>query len=135
MTTWGKKDYWATLCEVLGSDRADCEDYVIVKFFLLKMLGIDTSKLYFTHVKATKYKFSSHLVLTYYPTYDAIPYVLDNLNQKVLPATARNDLVVLGTYSSDDLNNVAHSPLGKKLRAAAQQEKPFNDLGIKLSPP
>lgn len=133
--TWGKPDYWATLFEIVGTDRADCEDYVIAKFFILKELGVDTSKLYFTHVRAMKYKFSSHLVLTYYPQYESVPYVLDNLYQKVLPATQRGDLVVIGTYSSNDLNDLVHSPLGNKLRASQQQTKPFNDLGITRGSP
>ena len=38
--TGGEVDYWATPAESIGSDGADCEDFSIAKYFLLKELGV-----------------------------------------------------------------------------------------------
>src|SRR5262245_10860403 len=35
---WGAEDYWATPAESVASNGADCEDYTIAKYFLLKEL-------------------------------------------------------------------------------------------------
>lgn len=37
---WGKKDYWATPLEFLGSNGGDCEDFTIAKYFSLLELGV-----------------------------------------------------------------------------------------------
>jgi predicted transglutaminase-like cysteine proteinase len=43
MSDWaqyGVEDYWATPLETLGSGAGDCEDYAIVKYFVLRESGI-----------------------------------------------------------------------------------------------
>ena len=50
---WGKNDYWATPIEFLARDAGDCEDFSIAKYFTLKEMGMDVSKLRITYVKAT----------------------------------------------------------------------------------
>ncbi len=59
-TTYGVSDYWATRLEFIGRDKADCEDYVIAKYFTLKELGVSPKKLYMTYAKSLKYK-TAHL--------------------------------------------------------------------------
>ena len=76
METWGTKDYWATRMEFLGKDRGDCKDYATAKYFTLKQLGVPTSKMYLSYVKATKQKIA-HMVLTYFETKQSIPLVLE----------------------------------------------------------
>jgi predicted transglutaminase-like cysteine proteinase len=56
----------------------DCEDFSLAKYFTLKLLGIPEEKLKLTYVKAWKIN-QAHMVVTYYPTPDAEPLVLDNL--------------------------------------------------------
>jgi predicted transglutaminase-like cysteine proteinase len=127
--TWGVSDYWATRYEFIGKDRADCEDYVIAKYFTLKDLGVPTSKLFMTYAKSIRYK-SAHLVLTYYATPHSIPLVLDNYNYKILSASRRDDLVPIYSFSGDELFNAKQAQIGKMLPAATKQTRPWDELVI-----
>ena len=49
---WGEEDYWATPAESMASNGADCEDYTIAKYFLLKELGVPIARLRLTYVKS-----------------------------------------------------------------------------------
>ena len=42
---WQQDDYWATPYEILTTAGADCEDYVIAKYYSLRQLGVDTANL------------------------------------------------------------------------------------------
>lgn len=128
-TTWGISDYWATRYEFIGKDRADCEDYVIAKYFTLKELGVPTSKLYMTYAKSIRYK-TAHLVLTYYETPKSIPLVLDNYNFKILPASVRDDLIPIYSFSGDELFNAKQAQIGKMVPAATRQKRPWDELVI-----
>ncbi len=103
---WGQNDYWATPIEALLKGAGDCEDYAIAKYFSLKFLGVPVSKLRITYVKARIGGPSStitqaHMVLTYYPTPDAEPLVLDNLIGEIRPASRRGDLLPIFSFNSD----------------------------------
>ncbi len=128
-TTWGVSDYWATRLEFIGKDRADCEDYVIAKYFTLKELGVPPSKLFMTYAKSLRYK-TSHLVLTYYETPKSTPLVLDNYNYKILPASTRDDLVPIYSFSGDELFNAKQAQIGKMVPAATRQTRPWDELII-----
>jgi predicted transglutaminase-like cysteine proteinase len=127
--TWGMSDYWATRLEFIGRDKADCEDFVIAKYFTLKELGIPTSKLYMTYAKSLRYK-TAHMVLTYYETPKSVPLVLDNYNYKILPATVREDLIPIYSFSGDELFNAKQAQIGKMVPAAARQTRPWDELVI-----
>ena len=99
---WGQVDYWATPYEALGTNGADCEDYVIAKYYSLRQLGVDTKKLRITYVKALRYN-QAHMVLTYFPTPDAVPYVLDNLIKSIRPASERRDLAPVYSFNADGM--------------------------------
>jgi len=99
---WGKVDYWATPYEALGTNGADCEDYVIAKYYSLRQLGVDTRKLRITYVKALRYN-QAHMVLTYFPTPDAVPLVLDNLIKRIRPASERRDLAPVYSFNADGM--------------------------------
>ncbi|WP_286720091.1 transglutaminase-like cysteine peptidase [Thalassolituus sp. UBA2009] len=99
---WGRDDYWATPYEALGSDGGDCEDYVIAKYYSLRKLGVDTSKLRITYVKAIRLN-QAHMVLTYFPTPDAVPLVLDNLIGIIAPASERGDLSPVYSFNGDGM--------------------------------
>ncbi|MDD2368062.1 MAG: transglutaminase-like cysteine peptidase [Sulfuricurvum sp.] len=127
--TWGVSDYWATRYEFIGKDRADCEDYVIAKYFTLKDLGVPTSKLFMTYAKSLRFK-TAHMVLTYYATPRSVPLVLDNYNYKILPATQRDDLVPIYSFSGDELFNAKQAQIGKMVPAATRQRRPWDELII-----
>lgn len=126
---WGISDYWATRYEFIGKDKGDCEDYVIAKYFTLKELGVPTSKLFMTYAKSLKYK-TAHMVLTYYATPRSEPLVLDNYNFKILPASQRDDLIPIYSFSGDELFNAKQAQIGKMVPAAAKQTRPWDELII-----
>ncbi|WP_310440480.1 transglutaminase-like cysteine peptidase [Sulfuricurvum sp.] len=130
--TWGESDYWATRYEFIGKDKADCEDYVIAKYFTLKELGVPPSKLFMTYAKSIRYK-TAHLVLTYYETSRSVPLVLDNYNYKILPASKRNDLIPIYSFSGDELFNAKQAQIGKMVPASTRQKRSWNELVITRS--
>jgi predicted transglutaminase-like cysteine proteinase len=87
---------------MLGSYGADCEDYVIAKYFTLKELGIPTDQLRITYVRALNLG-ESHMVLAYYPTPGADPLILDNLRGDIRPASERTDLEPVYSFNDEDL--------------------------------
>ncbi len=99
---WGVEDYWASPTEMLGSFGGDCEDYSIGKYLSLKEIGVPIDKLRITYVRALRIG-ESHMVLAYYPTPDADPLILDNLNGTILPASERPDLEPVYSFNDDDL--------------------------------
>jgi predicted transglutaminase-like cysteine proteinase len=99
---WGEVDYWATPAEAVASNGADCEDYTIAKYFLLKELGVPIAKLRLTYVKSVKLN-QAHMVLAYYARPDAVPLVLDNLEQRVRPASQRPDLIPVYSFNDEEV--------------------------------
>lgn len=99
---WGQKDYWATPYESLTTHGADCEDFVIAKYYTLKELGVEVEKMRITYVKALRIN-QAHMVLTYFPTPDAIPLVLDNLIGKIYSADRRKDLEPVYSFNGSGM--------------------------------
>lgn len=99
---WHEVDYWATPVQSLRKGRADCEDYAIAKYITLRHLGIPEEQLRITYVKALRYN-RAHMVLTWYATPTAIPLVLDSLQNTILPATQRNDLLPVYAFNNSGL--------------------------------
>lgn len=121
---WNKKDYWATPFEFLAKDKGDSEDFVFAKYFtLVNELNIDSKKLFFTYVKS-KQKKVSYMVLTYYKTKKSIPIILDSINYKALPASKRQDIVPIYSFSakSAGLNK------SQKSKFKASQSLKFRNL-------
>ena len=127
MSVWGVKDYWATRMEFLGKDKGDCEDYATAKYFTLKQLGVPTSKMYLSYVKATKQKIA-HMVLTYFETKTSVPLVLDNYNKRILPATQRPDLVPIYSFNGDSLYLAKQKGLGKEVPSGNKKNKKWTRL-------
>ena len=100
---WGKEDYWATPIEFLSTDGGDCEDFSIAKYFTLRALGVPDDRLRITYVKETVIYNQAHMVLAYFPTPDAEPLVLDNINPTILPASRRTDLVPVYSFNGSNL--------------------------------
>ena len=99
---WNKRDYWATPIEFLTHDAGDCEDFSIAKYFTLKEMGMDISKLRITYVKALTLN-QAHMVLAYYPTPNSEPLILDNINKRIKPASERKDLHPVYSFNADAL--------------------------------
>jgi predicted transglutaminase-like cysteine proteinase len=99
---WRQEDYWATPVEFLISNGGDCEDFSIAKYYTLKELGVDVRKMSLAYVKALELN-QAHMVLTYYPSEDAVPLVLDNLIGEIKTADQRPDLLHVYTFNGDNL--------------------------------
>jgi predicted transglutaminase-like cysteine proteinase len=99
---WREVDYWATPAESVGSNGADCEDFSIAKYFLLKELGVPIARLRLTYVKSLRLN-QAHMVLAYYAHPDADPLVLDNLEDTVRPASQRRDLVPVYSFNDEEV--------------------------------
>ena len=99
---WGKMDYWATPTEFLATNGGDCEDFAIAKYLTLREIGVPAERLRITYVKAMTLN-QAHMVLTYYPTPDAEPLVLDNLQPDIKPASQRQDLIPVYSFNGDNL--------------------------------
>jgi predicted transglutaminase-like cysteine proteinase len=95
---WGQVDYWATPAESIGSEGGDCEDYAMAKYYMLRELGVPLERLRITYVKARV----AHMVLAYYARPDAEPLILDNLDDRVNPASERPDLVPVYSFNDDE---------------------------------
>lgn len=100
---WGKEDYWATPVEFLSTNGGDCEDYSIAKYFTLRALGVPDDKLRITYVKELVIYNEAHMVLAYFPTPDAEPLILDNINKSIRPASARTDLLPVYSFNGSGL--------------------------------
>lgn len=88
---WGKKDYWATPLEFLGSNAGDCEDFTIAKYFSLLELGVSDKKLRLVYVKAITLN-QFHMVLAYYSKPSAEPILLDNIDPEIKKASKTQGL-------------------------------------------
>jgi predicted transglutaminase-like cysteine proteinase len=104
---WGQLDYWASPLESLGKGAGDCEDYAIGKYFTLTSLGLPHAKLRMVYVRASiagaPNGFVAHMVLAYYPTPEAEPLVLDNLQPAIRPAGERPDLTPVFSFNAEGL--------------------------------
>lgn len=104
MEVWGLVDYWASPLEMLSRSAGDCEDFAIAKYFTLVSTGISHKKLRLVYVRA---RFGGlvqpHMVLAYYPTPDADPWVLDSLVQDLQLASSRPDLSPVFSFNAESV--------------------------------
>lgn len=111
---WGLADYWATPLEMIGTNGGDCEDFSISKYFTLIEMQEPRSRLLITYVRAPALK-QTHMVLAYYPTPGADPYILDNLNPKILRGSQRPDLIPVYSFNGDGLWVAVQRARGKRV--------------------
>ncbi len=128
---WDVKDYWATREEFLSVAVGDCEDYVIAKYFSLRQLDVSDEKIFLTYVKAIKYK-QSHMVLTYFKTKSAVPLILDNIIQEILPANQRRDLRPLFNFNGEKIYMAKQRGLGRVVPKGKINLKKWTNLILKI---
>lgn len=112
---WNKKDYWATPIEFIGTQGGDCEDFAIAKYFTLKAMGVAPHKMRLMYVRALELN-QAHMVLIYSENVTEIPLVLDNLHNKILPASKRPDLKPVYSFNGDGLWLAKAKGLGKQVK-------------------
>lgn len=128
INVWGQVDYWASPAESMVKGAADCEDYSIAKFFSLRRAGIPNDQLRLTYVKAIELN-QAHMVLTYYATPDSEPLVLDNLTDRILPASRRSDLLPVYSFNAEGLWLAGR---GNSQTGSAKQLSRWQDLLKKM---
>ncbi|MGL5632784.1 MAG: transglutaminase-like cysteine peptidase [Azovibrio sp.] len=101
---WNQSDYWATPLETIGQGRGDCEDFAIAKYYSLLASGVPKKQLRLIYVKAQQGASSqAHMVLAYYPSPNAVPLILDNLDPEIKPANQRKDLTPIFSFNSEGI--------------------------------
>lgn len=134
---WGKKDYWATPLEFLGSNAGDCEDFTIAKYFSLRELGVPDRRLRLIYVKAIELN-QFHMVLAYYATPSAEPLILDNINPEIKPASTRRDLLPIYSFNGQNLwlmKSNSGQLAGKASRLSLWNDLRARERSIKLNKP
>lgn len=111
---WGKEDYWATPIETLAQGAGDCEDFAIAKYFSLLALGVAEDKIRLTYVRQLHIN-EPHMVISYLEASNDVPFILDNFNIKLLPATMRTDIKPIYSFNGQGLWLAKAKGLGKKL--------------------
>jgi len=124
---WNVEDYWATPIEFVASFGGDCEDYAIAKYMTLKFAGVPIERLRITYVRAIKLGVT-HMVLAYYPTPDAEPWILDNLIGDIKKASERTDLLPVYSFNDEDL----WMATGKVSKGSATNVRLWKDLLEKM---
>ncbi len=125
---WQQQEYWATPAEFVASNGGDCEDFAIAKYAALRAAGIPPARLRMAYVRAlTGQRVENHMVLAYYPTPDAEPLILDNLNPLVLPASKRPDLLPVFSFNDDDQRREG-IPMVRRWRDLQQRIKAEREL-------
>ena len=127
---WNVEDYWATPVEFLSTDGGDCEDFSIAKYFTLREMGVPVEKMRIMYVKAIELN-QAHMVLTYYPTPDAEPVILDNLINEIKLASSRNDLVPVYSFNADGLWLAKERGKGRRV-GSSERIKMWQDLGHRI---
>jgi predicted transglutaminase-like cysteine proteinase len=112
---WGKTDYWATPVETLGTGAGDCEDYALAKYFTLRAMGVADDKLRLMYVRALSIN-EPHMVLVYFETPEAMPYVLDNMVNDIQLAQYRTDLRPIYSFNASGLWLAKANGLGRRVK-------------------
>jgi len=131
---WGREDFWATPVEMLASHGGDCEDFSIAKYVTLTQLGVPMDKLKITYVRARiqGQANQAHMVLTYYPTPDAMPLVLDNLVPEIRSADLRPDLLPVYSFNGAGLWLARERGQGKPVAGGAQNIGFWRELKARM---
>jgi len=129
---WDKEDYWATPLQMLVTNGGDCEDFSIAKYFTLREMGVPDESMRLAYVKALELN-QAHMVLTYYPTPESEPLILDNLVAEIKPSDERDDLLPVYSFNGDGLW-LAKSRLGEaKHVGRADRLGPWRDLIARIN--
>ena len=134
---WGKKDYWATPLDFLGSNAGDCEDFTIAKYFSLLELGVSDKKLRLVYVKAITLN-QFHMVLAYYSKPSAEPILLDNIDPEIKKASKRRDLLPIYSFNGKNLwlmKSKQGQLAGKSSRLSLWNDLRAREKSLKLNKP
>lgn len=118
---WDREDYWATPMETMATLGGDCEDFVIAKYFTLREVGVPDERMRLTYVRSTLVN-QPHMVLAYYATPGSDPLVLDNLMDRMEPASKRRDLTPVYSFNGRSLWRAKEFGRGREVGGAERVE-------------
>jgi len=117
---WRKKDYWATPYEFISTGAGDSEDFALMKYYVLMLMGIDTSKLKLMNYhkknrKIVKYRSKivhdpQHVVLAYFHSKNAKPLILDTIDNKIFKEKNLKTLEEPSRTKSKDFEELFDDP-------------------------
>lgn len=99
---WGEGDYWSVPEEFLAKGVGDCEDFALSKYCTLVAMGIEENSLYLSCVSVMPGK-TRHMVLCYAPAGERETMVLDNISLRMMPLSARTDLIPIYNFNREGL--------------------------------
>ncbi|MGB0449688.1 MAG: transglutaminase-like cysteine peptidase [Porticoccaceae bacterium] len=100
--SWYKTDARADPLEFLVNHSGDGQDFTVAKLFTLQQMGVDLAKLRISYVKSTGLN-RPHTVLAYFPSPTSEPLILDNIERRIKPSSARVDLEPVYLFDPRDV--------------------------------
>ncbi|GAA4893227.1 transglutaminase-like cysteine peptidase [Ferrimonas pelagia] len=128
---WGVADHWATPLEMVASGGGDCEDFVILKYMVLRILRLPPEALRLMYVKAIELD-QAHMVLLYLDTPQAMPLVLDNLIDTIETGEQRSDLLPVYSFNAGGLWKARAFDQGTQLKAGESGVDLWGELVARL---
>ena len=128
---WKKEDYWATPTEFIASGAGDCEDFSISKYYTLIKMGVPEEKLTLTYVKSLQLN-QAHMVVSYYPSKNEQPLILDNLDKAIKPSVQRKDLLPVYSVNGSGLWIAKQEGRGKLVGDGRNLQK-WTDLSERIN--
>ncbi len=117
---WRKDDYWATPYEFISTGAGDSEDFALMKYYVLMLMGIDTNKLKLMNYdkeNTTVIKYRSrvvhdpqHIVLAYFHSKNAKPIILDTTKNKIFKEKNLKILEETSRTKSKDFEQMFDNP-------------------------
>ncbi len=95
---YGRADYWASLADTLQRGSGDCEDYVIAKYTVLKLLGVPETAMQMIIVKDLE-KVRYHAVLAIH--YDGQVYYGDNNSTDLLSGSDLSHFMPMMSFTGE----------------------------------
>ncbi len=89
-------DIWSPAIETMQNAKGDCEDFSILKIWLLQQLGFDTKDLFIVAVHIPSRSMQHAITIV---KHDDVKYVLDNMTNQVLSDQQVKDYIPL--YSAN----------------------------------
>ena len=110
INNWRKTDARADPLEFLINHSGDGQDFTIAKLFTLHQMGVDLAKLRISYVKSVgmsqgkpNERSRPHTVLAYFESPTAEPLILDNMELRIKPSSARVDLEPIYLFDPRDI--------------------------------
>lgn len=105
---YGKNDYWATPMETIVSGFGDCEDYAILKYHVLKELGVsvDKIKVMYVNARSTAGGVYGHMVMAYYDDESNDPLILNNYADDISKMSSHPEFAEIYAFNDNSKNEI-----------------------------